>query len=223
VISGIFRRRTAYLRRRQTELERHIAIRTAELQAANQRLSQMATTDPLTGCATRRHFMERANGLIELGRRGLPTCLAIMDLDNFKSINDRHGHPIGDEVLRHAAQVFRAQLRASDLIGRIGGEEFAVMMPNTGAAEALVFVDRLRDALAKADFTVAGATVRTSVSVGLAEQRPLEDFAALYARADAALYTAKSRGRNRVVAADCAPSPAPADCSRCGSADCVCG
>jgi diguanylate cyclase (GGDEF)-like protein len=194
-------RRTATLRRRQGELERQIAKRTADLQAANERLSELATTDPLTGCGNRRHFMERAHELMALGRRGMPMSLAIMDLDHFKLINDSHGHPIGDEVLRLAGRTAREQVRVTDLIGRIGGEEFAVLMPNTRAAAALTLADRLRAALADAELTVGDLTIRATASLGLAEQRDGEDFDGLYARADAALYAAKEGGRNRVVLA----------------------
>jgi diguanylate cyclase (GGDEF)-like protein len=193
------RRRTANLRRRQAELEEQIAARTADLSAANARLSELATTDPLTGCANRRHFMERAQSLFELGRRTTPVSLAILDLDHFKLINDAHGHPAGDEVLRMVGQTIREQIRATDMFGRVGGEEFAVLLPDTPADQALVSLDRLRAAVAEAEVRVGEQTIRTSASLGLAEQRPDEDFATLYARADAALYEAKATGRGRVV------------------------
>jgi diguanylate cyclase (GGDEF)-like protein len=203
----VVRLRTAGLSRRQAELEAEVTKRTAELRDANDRLSELVKTDPLTGCANRRRFMERAVELVELGRRGVPMSLAIMDIDNFKLINDRYGHPVGDDVLEMAGRTSRATIRATDLIGRIGGEEFAVLMPNTGAAEALVIVDRLRAALAEAELRVGTLSVRSTVSLGLAEQQEGEDFDSLYARADAALYAAKANGRDRVVVAPETRSP----------------
>ncbi len=202
------RRRTAYLRRRQAELEQLVAARTADLRAANDRLSELATTDPLTGCANRRRFMERARELVAIGRGRTPVSLAIMDLDNFKLINDSHGHPVGDEVLCAAARISRDHVRATELVGRIGGEEFAILMPNTRIAEALGLAERLRSALADAEIWAGGRKIRTTASLGLAEQQEGEEIDSLYARADAALYAAKQAGRNRVVIA--APSISPA-------------
>jgi diguanylate cyclase (GGDEF)-like protein len=108
---------------------------------------------------------------------------------------------VGDEILRLVGQACRDRMRTTDLIGRIGGEEFAVMMPNTHAADAVVLLDRLRDALAEASVKVGDRTVRATASVGLAELRGGEDFDSLYARADAVLYAAKSLGRDRIVVA----------------------
>jgi diguanylate cyclase (GGDEF)-like protein len=203
VATGVFfwlvRRRTSGLRRRQADLERQIAERTADFSAANAALFALATADPLTGCANRRHFMERAQSLFALGRRTTPVSLAIIDLDHFKSINDAYGHPVGDQVLQAVGQMILAQVRATDLVGRIGGEEFAVLLPATLAVNALEFLDRLRAALALTDVRVGDLVISTTASLGVAEQRPDEDFASLYARADAALYKAKALGRNSVV------------------------
>jgi len=193
------RLRTANLLRRQAELEQQIAARTADLSTANARLSELATTDPLTGCANRRYFMERAQWLFELGRRTAPVSLAILDLDQFKLINDAHGHPVGDRVLQMVARTIRDEIRVTDLFGRIGGEEFAVLLPDTLADNALVLLDRLRVALAEAEVMAGDLGIRITASLGVAEQRADEDFASLYARADAALYAAKAGGRDRVV------------------------
>jgi diguanylate cyclase (GGDEF)-like protein len=100
-----------------------------------------------------------------------------------------------------AASACRDQIRSADMIGRIGGEEFAVAMPNTRVDDALVLVERLREALAMAEFRVGEAIIRTTASIGLAQVQRTEDFASLYARTDAALYAAKAQGRNRVVVA----------------------
>jgi len=200
LVAAVVRSRTAYLRARQAELERQIVERTADLSAANERLFELATIDPLTGCANRRHFVERANDLIALSRRlEAPICLAIMDLDEFKQVNDSYGHPAGDEVLRMIGRTSREHIRATDLLGRIGGEEFALLMPNTDVEGAHHFAERLRDAIGAEVADVEGTILRITVSLGLAEMRRGESFEQLYARADAALYAAKEAGRDRVV------------------------
>ncbi|MDB5363064.1 MAG: hypothetical protein JWO51_4361 [Rhodospirillales bacterium] len=200
MVAGLVRSRTAYLRRRQAELERQIADRTADLRSANERLYELATIDPLTGCINRRHFVERANDLIALSRRlGAPISLAIMDLDEFKNVNDTYGHPAGDAVLRMIGRTSQNHIRVTDLLGRIGGEEFALLMPNTAVEGALHFAERLREAIGDEAADVEGTILRMTVSLGLAEMRPNESFDQLYARADAALYAAKEAGRNRVV------------------------
>ena len=200
LVAALVRSRTAYLRRRQTELEQQIADRTADLRAANERLFELATVDPLTGCVNRRHFVERASELMALGRRlGSPITLAIMDLDEFKNVNDTYGHPAGDDVLRMIGRMSREHMRATDLLGRLGGEEFALLMPNTTADGAGHFAERLREAIAGEASDVEGTILRITVSLGLAELQPGESFDQLYARADAALYAAKEAGRNRVI------------------------
>lgn len=191
--------RTAYLRQKQVELEQQVADRTADLRAANQRLGQLAMTDPLTGCANRRHFMERATQMIDLAQRdGTPLSLAVLDLDDFKRVNDTFGHPGGDAALAMAGQILSAHVRGTDLIGRIGGEEFALLMPHMGEAGALPLAERLRLAIEQGEVTMDGKPIRVTASLGLAGLRPGEDFDGLYARADYALYAAKQAGRNRV-------------------------
>ncbi len=201
-IAILIRRRTAYLRHRQAELERQIAERTADLSAANERLAQLAMTDTLTGCANRRHFLERANELIALAdRHHLPVSLAVVDLDDFKRINDTWGHPCGDAVLAMVGRVFAQHVRSTDMVGRIGGEEFALLMPHTTGQGARLLSDRLRVAIAAGAIEVDGGVIRVTASLGIAEMRAGEDYDSLYARADAALYAAKEAGRNRVAAA----------------------
>ena len=200
LVAAVVRSRTAYLRHRQAELERQIADRTADLRAANARLFELATIDPLTGCANRRHFVARAQDLIALGRRsGAPVTLMIIDLDEFKRVNDIYGHPAGDTMLRMIGRIGREHIRATDLLGRIGGEEFALLMPDTDAEGAKHFAERLREAVGLEEAHVEGTILRITISLGVAEQRPDESFDALYARADTALYAAKEGGRNRVV------------------------
>ncbi|TWB34752.1 diguanylate cyclase (GGDEF)-like protein [Nitrospirillum viridazoti] len=199
-VTLLVRWRTSYLRRRQAELENQIADRTADLRAANDRLTHLATTDPLTGCANRHHFMERARDMIALANRhGTPLALAILDLDEFKRVNDTYGHPGGDAVLALTGRVIASHVRSTDLVGRIGGEEFALLMPHTAAHGARLLADRLRQAISDECVAIdGGTTIRVTASLGLAELRDGEDLDALYVRADAALYVAKQSGRNRV-------------------------
>lgn len=198
-IMAIVRWRTGYLRDRHTDLERQIAERTADLRAANDRLGQLAMTDPLTGCANRRHFLARAEELIATAQRdGLPLSLAILDLDEFKRVNDRHGHPGGDAVLARTGRTILDQAASTDLAGRIGGEEFALLMPDTGIGEARRRAERLREAISAATVEIDGERIAVTTSMGVAKLGRSDDFGRLYARADAALYTAKDSGRNRV-------------------------
>ncbi|WBO23790.1 ligand-binding sensor domain-containing protein [Sphingomonas abietis] len=201
-IVALFRWRTGYLRRRQGELERQISERTADLRAANERLAQLATIDTLTGCANRRHFVERAHELVSLaGRHDTRLSLTILDLDDFKHVNDSWGHPGGDAVLAMTGQIFDSHTRSTDLVGRIGGEEFGLLMPHTASTGAWLLADRLRQAIAATVIAFDGQTIRVTASFGLAELRAGEDFDSLYGRADAALYEAKQSGRNRVSSA----------------------
>lgn len=198
-IVALLRGWTAHLRRRQRELERQIANRTADLSAANDRLTELAQIDMLTGCANRRHLLDRANEMIVFAaRHDLPLSLTVLDLDNFKRVNDTWGHPGGDAVLAAAGHVLRHHGRAADLLGRIGGEEFALLMPNTAAQGARLHADQLRQALSELEVPVEGGDIRVTASFGVAQLRAGEDYDELYARADAALYAAKDAGRNQV-------------------------
>jgi diguanylate cyclase (GGDEF)-like protein len=161
-----------------------------------------ALTDALTGLLNRRAFMDNALGLCKRrGERNEPVTLLMLDLDHFKSINDRFGHAIGDEALRVFANVARASMRGTDIIGRLGGEEFAVIVPESLEFAARI-AERLRAAFEQAGIAIGGHTVGATVSIGLATSRePVTDIGALFSRADAALYRAKHEGRNRLYAA----------------------
>ncbi len=147
-------------------------------------------------------FLEQAEQRCgRAARAGSPHSLVIVDLDNFKAINDRHGHAAGDQALVHFAAVMAGGIRSRDLFGRLGGEEFAVLCPDTPADEAARVIDRLRASLAGA---AAGSTrggVRFTFSAGVAERVAGEPLSQLMARADAALYAAKAAGRDRVTVA----------------------
>ncbi|MEW6647926.1 MAG: GGDEF domain-containing protein [Pseudomonadota bacterium] len=128
----------------------------------------------------------------------------IIDLDHFKKVNDTHGHAAGDAVLRHVAKLMRDNIRKIDIPGRIGGEEFAILLPGIGPAEARVTAERLRDTIAAASLMLEdGTTIPLTVSIGIAEILPTDSrIDAPLTRADAALYRAKESGRNRTVVAE---------------------
>jgi diguanylate cyclase (GGDEF)-like protein len=165
-------------------------------------LARMVSTDALTGLPNRRHFQEVLDAeMARVQRYGGSFSLALLDLDEFKSFNDRFGHPAGDAVLCELAKVLRQHMRASDRVARLGGEEFAVILVGTGKEAARFVVERLRSAIAELDLghlAIPGCTVTTSIGVA-AVPDDAEYAAELVRRADVALYEAKARGRNCVV------------------------
>jgi diguanylate cyclase (GGDEF)-like protein len=167
-----------------------------------------ASTDHLTGLLSRGAFMECAILLCtHHGQRGRPVTLMMFDLDHFKTINDRFGHAVGDDVLRLFAQVARKSMRASDIIGRLGGEEFAAIVPEPMEG-AKIIAERLRAAFEAAGVSVGAHAIGATVSIGAAQSyEPVLDIDALLGRADAALYRAKHDGRNRIRTADDEPAP----------------
>ena len=162
-----------------------------------------ASTDFLTGLLNRRAFLENALKLCaNRPRGGKPVTLLMFDLDRFKSINDRFGHAVGDEVIRAFAQVARRSTRATDIVGRIGGEEFAVIVAEPMHL-ALLIAERIRSGFEKDGVTVAGHPIGATVSIGAASSEGLvTNIDALIARADVALYRAKGEGRNRLRVAE---------------------
>ncbi|HZX33362.1 MAG TPA: diguanylate cyclase [Rhodocyclaceae bacterium] len=165
-------------------------------------LLRLATIDSLTKAWNRRHFLLQANKELERCQRyRRPMTVVMLDIDCFKQINDHHGHQAGDEALRAFSRVCRETLRNTDLFGRLGGEEFAVVLVETGATAAAEVCDRLRRAVAGIEVSLPGKVVTFTVSAGFAELGAGEDLETLFNRADEALYHAKSRGRNRVFGA----------------------
>ena len=156
-----------------------------------------ATKDPLTGLANRRSFFQEAARLMQTSNR--PVALLMIDLDHFKSINDQFGHTVGDDVLRIFAKTASANLRPSDLVGRLGGEEFAVLLPAASQESAWLVAERLRSAFAAAAASVSGLSIQATASVGLSILDPGQDMSTLLDLADQALYRAKAGGRNRVA------------------------
>jgi diguanylate cyclase (GGDEF)-like protein len=167
------------------------------------RLMQLATLDPLAEIWNRRTFIEAAEAeLRRCARKRKPCAIVLFDLDNFKKINDTYGHAVGDAVIRDFAANVRAMLREYDLVGRYGGEEFTVLLPETNAADAAVTADRIRERCGTSELSARGERVAYSASAGVAlTGERLEAFDELLARADAALYEAKAQGRNRIVVA----------------------
>lgn len=163
-------------------------------------LIQLSRHDPLTGVANRRYFFERAEEeLLRSRRYQQPLSVVLMDVDHFKQVNDRYGHAAGDEVLRQLSHHSRELLREADLFARIGGEEFAVLMPSTSLHGARRLDERLRQVMADKELDIGGQVLRVHVSAGAtqlrSEDQSIEDC---LRRADEALYRAKQTGRNRV-------------------------
>jgi diguanylate cyclase (GGDEF)-like protein len=170
----------------------------AALRHALDREKESARTDPLTGVSNRRHFIELTTSSLAFARRyHRPMTIAYIDLDNFKQINDRFGHQVGDEVLRTVARTVRGRLRATDVVGRLGGDEFAVCLPETGAEAAALVLEKLR-----ADCTAALPEDRRSVTVSMGMVTfayPPATVDELLERTDTMLYAAKREGKNRMV------------------------
>ena len=174
-------------------------------------LRKAATTDVLTGIANRRHFMDRTEAELARARRhGRPLALAMFDIDYFKRVNDQYGHAVGDEVLRAVARVCVAAMRQHDMVGRVGGEEFALLMPDTGLDSAVALLDRLRISLRSLRVslpTESGADeVGITASFGVSALQPTDTLDTLLAHADDALYAAKRQGRDQVQVAPTAPT-----------------
>ncbi|AHE98970.1 diguanylate cyclase [Thioalkalivibrio paradoxus] len=167
-------------------------------------LHRLATTDTLTGLPNRRYFLERLEQeLARFHRHHKVVALTMIDIDHFKQVNDSHGHVVGDAVLRHLAELLWQSLRKTDLAGRLGGEEFAVLLPGSDLEGGRTYAERLRERVASTPCVHAGTEIRYTVSIGvtvLAEQDTSSDQP--LARADAGLYSAKDKGRNRVESQD---------------------
>ena len=164
-------------------------------------LRRLATTDPLTGAANRRHFFETAELEIQRSQRNKgPLSVLMLDIDHFKRINDTYGHHIGDLALVEVVKTCKKAIRISDSLGRLGGEEFAVLLPETDRAQGQLLAERLRQEIAAIALEASGEVVRLTVSIGVAEfARDALSLEETLKRADQALYQAKEGGRNQVV------------------------
>ncbi|MDX5363458.1 MAG: GGDEF domain-containing protein, partial [Pseudazoarcus pumilus] len=170
----------------------------AQIDAARREMAYLAATDALTGLANRRAFGERLSQEIARVARGKgPSCLIMADLDHFKNINDHYGHQTGDHALTVFAATCMSVFREVDLIGRWGGEEFAMLLPDTVLDDALRVAERLHTALGRTPITGNGDSFRLSVSLGVVEIDGTRGIDEVLHAADEALYTAKEAGRNR--------------------------
>jgi diguanylate cyclase (GGDEF)-like protein/PAS domain S-box-containing protein len=165
-----------------------------------QEMARRAVTDPLTGAYNRARFDERLSEEIDrVGRHNSHLTLILLDIDHFKQVNDTYGHPAGDQVLMQLATIVRERLRSIDLFARWGGEEFAILAPDTDDEGAIYLAEKIRFAVEQHD---CGEVGRVTISMGIAEYRPGESAGQLLRRVDIALYQAKETGRNRVVNAN---------------------
>ncbi len=164
-------------------------------------LRRMALLDPLTELGNRRYAaMSLASRLHELARYGWPLGVLFLDVDHFKEINDRHGHAIGDDVLRMVARTLRHAARASDFLGRWGGEEFLALLPNATDGEVRAAAERFRTLVESSALRLPSGLVGVTASIGATLARPEDTPESVVQRADALMYRAKREGRNRVVA-----------------------
>ena len=179
-----------------------------KLTAVNKKFHTMAMTDPLTGLPNRRYAMERLQEMMaeSTGFGSTLSCIMI-DIDHFKQINDTYGHDCGDIVLKKISDIFKKKSRTSDMISRIGGEEFLVVSDRNSLHEAMVFAERLRQEIAEHEIVLIGRTIRITISLGVAIMTPdMSEGNTLIMLADRALYSAKENGRNRV---EIAQTPVP--------------
>jgi diguanylate cyclase (GGDEF)-like protein len=172
-----------------------------ERKRLEEELQHQATTDELTGEINRRHFLSLAFGeLTRAIRLEHPLSIALIDIDHFKSINDTYGHAVGDQALIVFSKICRQNIREIDVFARFGGDEFALLLPETSREQAFMTIERVRLVLADQPFVLAGKPVSITISSGIASlSSDQETFDVLLSRADQALYQAKEAGRNCVV------------------------
>jgi diguanylate cyclase (GGDEF)-like protein len=194
------------MRERAEAANRELLTLRAELVRHAQELERLAITDDLTGLCNRRHFLVRGEEALRL-RNGRPLALMLFDIDLFKSVNDRFGHGGGDAVIRHVADIWRCETGASEILARVGGEEFVLLLPDATGEQAAIRAEAMRQRLETMPFEIDGASIRVTVSVGVSEATTeTTSIGDLMKRADQALYQAKRDGRNRVRRAR--PTPA---------------
>jgi diguanylate cyclase (GGDEF)-like protein len=175
----------------------------AELQRAKHDLWVLSRTDPLTGVFNRRAILSQLGSELDRTRRsGKQVSIGLLDIDHFKEVNDRFGHIAGDEVLRVCVKRIEGATRSYDFLGRMGGEEFLLVFPETNGVEALTVCNRIREAVAEEPVTLQGATISITVSQGLVTSSGQETVDDLIEKADRAMYRAKEKGRNRAEHAD---------------------
>jgi diguanylate cyclase (GGDEF)-like protein len=173
------------------------------LQLALEKVQEISIHDELTGMYNRRYLIEALRlEKVRFDRSGSQFSVCLLDIDHFKKINDDFGHAAGDAVLQDFATLAHAALRAGDMCGRFGGEEFMLLLPQTGAASAAVIAERLRIALEQRDVSGSRSPMRITATIGIATNSSGEDVARTVERADSAMYRGKALGRNRVVSSE---------------------
>ncbi|SEK36996.1 diguanylate cyclase [Colwellia chukchiensis] len=177
------------------------AIHKMELEKANADLAILSQTDGLTQLFNRSHWQQCLEAEFKRFTRSQNiSSLVMLDIDHFKAVNDNYGHLVGDDVIRHLAKALREQVRETDICGRYGGEEFAILLADTGANDALVFAERLRKTIADALVIYNDIEIKYTISIGIAEIKPeLGSAAQWLENADTALYQSKANGRNQVT------------------------
>jgi diguanylate cyclase (GGDEF)-like protein len=178
----------------------NVALNRRQLLTANKELQRLSSTDRLTGLYNRGHWEESLQREYARHRRyGSFAALVMFDIDHFKKINDTYGHQAGDQVIQRVAEVVREHIRSVDIAGRYGGEEFAVLMPDTELRGAAIFAERLRRSVEALQVSHEGQVITFTISLGVADLRsPSKDYKQLIEWADQALYASKKGGRNRV-------------------------
>ncbi|MDU6670454.1 MAG: GGDEF domain-containing protein, partial [Bradyrhizobium sp.] len=185
-----------------SSLRESLYQRGLKLKEAYRRIEELAELDELTGALNRRSIMHVLEEELTRSRQtGKPCSVMLIDLDWFKRINDEHGHPTGDDVLRTFAITMFANIRSSDRFGRYGGEEFLLVLPGAPLDPACRLAERLRQIIADLDWSAFSAGLQVTFSAGVATSRGDETTESLLSRADRALYASKAQGRNRVTRA----------------------
>lgn len=188
-----------YLNKYNVKLDNEVKERTKELKEANKKLKVLANTDSLTGINNRGYFMKLAKQYFNIAKRNNTTLQILsLDLDYFKTINDTYGHQAGDKVLKEFAKTVSSLLRKSDIFGRVGGEEFSILLQNTSTDGAQLFAKRVCDSVEAMTITFDEEIIHITVSIGMAELSDEENIDELLKKSDEALYRAKENGRNRV-------------------------
>lgn len=186
--------------RRLEKLTRISDLYQNNLRELTEALREASLKDALTDLGNRRYLMERLKEeTVRARRKNEPLCVAVLDVDHFKRVNDTWGHEAGDETLRRIAEVLRHSVREYDTVGRWGGEEFLLLFPETGLDEALSTAERVRRSISEIAIEQPDGTIRLTASLGLARQLAGESASATVSRADNALLSAKRKGRDRTV------------------------
>jgi two-component system cell cycle response regulator len=199
-------------RKNESLHERNLELITIqeELFRVNQKLEQMAITDGLTGCFNRRYLMQQLEHEVLLNMRyQIPFSIFLFDIDHFKQINDKHGHLVGDEVIRSTADIVRTKLRRTDILARYGGEEFTIYLPHTNREQSELLAERIMHAVSDNWLDIGSEQIHVTISMGVITESsedlrfedPKEYLRELFSSVDSALYKAKNEGRNRVVMA----------------------